>query len=280
MLRLTRSRLLPLLLDACSPLATFNRLVPKDGGVQRWSDMAFGRHERQRLDVYAPKCAEKLPLLVFLYGGSWQSGTKDGYAFAGRAFAARGFVTLIPDYRLVPQVVFPAFLEDNAAAVRWARANADAHGGDPDRIVLVGHSAGAYNAAMLALDPQWLGADRHAIRGFVGLAGPYDFLPLDGPVTRAAFGEAPDKAATQPINHVSAAAPPAFLATGSEDQTVWPRNTKALAARLHAAGVPVETQVYSGIGHVGIVTALAKPFRNRAPVLADAVAFAQKVTLR
>jgi len=277
MARLRRFLLLPLLLGGCSPLTAFNGLVPKDGGVERAADLAFGDHARQRLDVYAPDGARGRPVVVFIYGGSWASGTKDGYGFAGRAFAARGFVTVVPDYRLVPEVAFPAFLEDNAAAVRWVRANVAAYGGDPGRIVLVGHSAGAYNAAMLALDPRWLGPDRAAVKGFVGLAGPYDFLPLDGPVTRAAFGSAPDLPATQPVNHASPGDPPALLLTGSDDTTVRPRNSEALERRLRAAGVPVERRVYPGLGHVGIVTALARPFRGKAPVLADAVAFAGRV---
>src|SRR3546814_8631076 len=97
----------------------------------------------------------------------------------GRAFAAQGFVVAVPDYRLVPKVRFPAFVEDSAAAVKWVRAHIARFGGDPDRIVLAGHSAGAYNAAMLAVDPQWLGPDRAAVKGWATLAGPYEFLPLD-----------------------------------------------------------------------------------------------------
>ncbi|MDP8912885.1 MAG: alpha/beta hydrolase, partial [Pseudomonadota bacterium] len=199
MLRLPAFFLMALsaLLAACSPLRTFNSLVPKDHGaalIERGS--AYGAHPRQRLDIYRPRTStgakqgqaarSPLPVILFLYGGSWQSGMREGYGFAGRALAARGFLVAVPDYRLVPEVRFPAFLEDNAGALRWMRANAVRLGGDPERIVLVGHSAGAYNAAMLALDPRWLGEDRRAVRGFVGLAGPYDFLPLSGPITNAA----------------------------------------------------------------------------------------------
>ena len=143
----------------------------------------------------------------------------------------------IPDYRLVPQVRYPAFLQDNAAAVRWVRVHAREVGGDPDRLVLAGHSAGAYNAAMLAMDGRWLGTDRRAVRGWIGLAGPYDFLPLDTPVTQATFGAAPDSAATQPISFAGAGDPPALLATGDEDTLVRPRNSDTLAARLTAVGV-------------------------------------------
>ncbi len=282
-MRLGRGRViggvLGLLAAACSPLRTFNAVVPKDGGVRLVArDAAFGPDPRQRLDVYAPRGAGgALPVIVFFYGGSWNSGTKRGYAFVGRALAAQGFVVAVPDYRLVPQVRFPAFLQDNAAAVRWVRVHAAELGGDPDRVVLAGHSAGAYNAAMLALDPRWLGADRRYVRGWIGLAGPYDFT-LDGPVTRATFGDAPDPRLTQPVTFAGAGDPPALLATGDKDTLVQPRNSDALAARLESAGVRAERRRYPGVGHVGLLTAVAKPFRGRAPVLADMAAFAHEVT--
>ena len=268
------------LLVACSPLRTFDAVVPKDGGVVvAVRDTAFGADPRQRIDIYAPRGRTGvLPMIVFIYGGSWDSGTKRGYAFVGRALAARGFVVAVPDYRLVPRVRFPAFLQDNAAAVRWVRAHAREVGGDPDRVVLAGHSAGAYDAAMLAMDPRWLGADRRAVRGWIGLAGPYDFLPLDGPVTRAAFGGVPEPRDTQPVTFASEGDPPALLATGDKDTLVAPRNSDALAARLTAAGVRVERRRYPGVGHVGLVTAIAKPFRGKAAVLDDMVAFAREVT--
>ena len=149
---------------------------------------------------------------------------------------------------------------------------------DGDRIVLAGHSAGAYIAAMLAVDKRWLGADRKAVRGLAGLAGPYDFAPFDKDASRAAFGQWPDAAETQPITHADASAPPALLLAGVKDTTVRPRNSEALAAKLRAAGVEAELKAYPGIGHIGILTAIAKPFRGKAPVLADVTAFAGKVT--
>lgn len=269
--------LLGLLASACSPLKIFNALMPKDGGVRLVaSDVAFGPDPRQHLDVYAPRAASATPrpIIVFLYGGSWNSGTKSGYSFVGRALASRGFVVAIPDYRLVPQIRYPAFLQDNAAAVRWVRSHAAGLGGDADRILLAGHSAGAYDAAMLALDPRWLGDDRKAVRGLIGLAGPYDFLPFDGPVVEQTFGAVADPVETQPVHYVRKADPPAFLATGDEDDTVRPANSDSLAAKLQAVGVPVERRRYPGIGHAGLVTAIARPLRGRAPVLGDMVAFA------
>lgn len=267
------------LLAACSPTRLFNGLASVGaGGVERVRDQPYGPGSRARLDVYVPPRGDgrPKPVLVFIYGGSWDSGEKETYPFAGLAFAGRGFVTVVPDYRLVPQVRYPSFLEDNAAAVRWARDNAARFGGDPDRIVIVGHSAGAYNAAMLALDQRWLdraGVPRGAVRAWAGLAGPYDFLPLDDRATIAAFGGSSDLPDTQPVNHVDRADPPSFLATGATDGRVSPRHTRDLAARLQAAGVPVETRFYPRVGHVGIVLALSGPFRGRAPVLDDVTTF-------
>jgi dipeptidyl aminopeptidase/acylaminoacyl peptidase len=130
----------------------------------------------------------------------------------------------------------------------------------------MGHSAGAYNAAMLALDERWLGADRSAVRGLVGLAGPYDFLPLDIPVTIAAFGQERDLAQTQPISFASPGDPPALLLHGALDTTAYPRNSERLASLLRAAGVDARVKLYPRVGHIGIVTALARPLRGRAPV--------------
>ena len=154
----------------------------------------WGRAAPARRRLCAGLAAARLrPVVVFFYGGAWSSGRREDYAFVGRALAAQGFVVVVPDYRLVPEVRFPTFLDDSAAAVQWARENGAAFGGDGERITLVGHSAGAYNAAMLALDPRWLGPDRAAVRGFVALAGPFDFLPLDDPATIAAFGAGRDR---------------------------------------------------------------------------------------
>lgn len=263
------------------PLAGFNAVMPKDRASARVAhSLPYGPGARLRLDVYAPRAAATRPraVIVFFYGGSWNSGHRQGYGFAARALAARGFLVLVPDHRLVPEAVYPDFLRDCAAAVRWARHEAGRFGGDGNRIVLIGHSAGAYNAAMLALDPGLLGPDGAAIRGWVGLAGPYYFLPLDEPVTRAAFGAWPRPAETQPLNRVAAGAPPALLLHGADDVRVRPRNSIGLAERLRAVGADARPKVYPGLGHIGILTALAIPFRRQAPVLADVAGFAREVT--
>lgn len=268
---------------ACSPLTTFDALVPKDrAGTRVASAIAYGEGPRRQLDVYAPRAepGRARPVIVFFYGGSWSSGTRSGYAFVGRALAAQGFVVVVPDYRLVPEVRYPAFVEDGAAAVRWTAGHAAEYGGDPARIVLMGHSAGAYIAAMLAVDDRWLGRDRRAIKGLVGLAGPYDFTPFDVPASRAAFGEWPRPAETQPVTWAGAGDPPTLLLVGSDDTTVRPRNSEALAIRLRSGGVDAELRSYPKLGHVGVLLALARPFRGKAPALRDVSEFVRRVADR
>ncbi|GAM99371.1 carboxylesterase family protein [alpha proteobacterium U9-1i] len=285
MLRRTFFAALPALLAACTPsLGAFNRWAPHDAGARRvLTGAAYGTDARQKLDAYAPvaPAGAPMPVIVFIYGGSWDSGARGDYGFVGDAFAARGFLALVPDYRLVPDVRFPGFVEDCAAAVAWAHANAAAHGGDPNNIVLVGHSAGAYNVMMLALDAHFLrdaGVPAGAVRGAIGLAGPYDFLPFDVNSTRAAFGQTTDAQTTQPVSFARSDAPPLLLLWGERDTTVGPRNLEGLERAVHTAGGRVETKRYPRVDHVGIMLALSRPFRRRAPVLDDVTAFAQRVT--
>jgi acetyl esterase/lipase len=263
-------------LAACSPLAVVNGLLPDDG-YRREEGIAYGEGERRRLDLYTPESVRRPEaLVVFFYGGSWRSGRRQDYRFVGQSLTSLGFVTVIPDYRLYPDVVFPAFVEDCAAAVAWAQRHADAAGVAHGRVFVMGHSAGAYNAAMVALAPQYLaaqGGDAGAIAGFIGLAGPYDFLPLEGRLLTRVFGGARDLAATQPVDFVTPASPPALLATGEDDTTVLPRNTKRLAARLREAGVPVQEKIYPGVDHYRLIGAVAEPLRRFAPVLADTETF-------
>ena len=264
--------------DSLGALNALNTLTPGDRGVRKVVDGApFGPDPRQKLDVYAPTSPSAAsPVVVFFYGGSWNSGDRQGYAFVGEALGARGFVTVIPDYRLVPQVVFPAFVQDGAAAVRWTRDNIARYGGDPARLALSGHSAGAYISAMLALDERWFRQADVApslVRALANLAGPYDFYPFDVPASQNTFGAYPDPQATQPINFVRRDAPPAWLAYGTKDTTVMPRNSISLAAALQRAGASAELKAYPGLDHIAILIALSKPFRGKAPVLHDMTGF-------
>ncbi len=227
--------------------------------------------------MYRPDAASgAAPLVVFLYGGNWRTGNKAMYPFVARPLAALGAVVVVPDYRLFPEVRFPSFLQDNAQAVAWALAHAREFGADPGRLVLLGHSAGAYNAAMLALDPRWLreaGVGRERLAGAVGLAGPYDFLPITDPDVIPVFASVDDGPASQPITYVDGRNAPMLLLAGTEDTTVMPGNSVRLANRIRAAGGPVEQKLYTGLGHIGIVTAFAPLFSGRAPVLDDVARF-------
>ena len=242
------------------------------------TNVAYGDDARQKLDIYLPKpnAVGGSAVLIFFHGGSWRDGEREGYGFLGRAFAARGFVTVIADYRKAPRVRFPAFVEDTAAAIAWAHANIAKHNGDAERIFVMGHSAGAHIAMMTALDPQWLAAKNltpDVIKGVIGLAGPYDFLPLTTESSQIALGQWPDLTETQPITFARAEAPPLLLLTGDKDTVVKPRNSKILSAKIQALGGQQQLQIYPDVDHADIIMAVARPFRQKAPVVADVVNF-------
>jgi acetyl esterase/lipase len=286
--------LVPLVLLALAAYWFFQQPPPRqlDLADQYWpaqrgaklliKNQSFDPERKVKLDIWAPKTAtsKPMPVIVFFYGGSWNSGSKDFYGFAGRALAEQGYIVVLPDYRLFPEVRFPAFLEDGAAAVAWVHDNIGRVGGDPDRIFLSGHSAGAYNAVMLALDRQWLGRQgkrTNIVKAVAALAGPYDFFPFDSESTINAFGKANDPKMTQPVHFADNAAPPLWLATGDVDTTVKPRNSKSLCARMEDAGGPAQCTIYAGVDHSDIIMAVAKPFRTKAPVLDEMVAFLRSV---
>jgi len=263
-------------LVSCAPVKLVNDLVPTDTFRQE-RDIPYGANERQRLDVYSPvNAAGPAPVVVFFYGGSWRSGSRTDYLFAGEALASRGFVAVIADYRLYPEVQFPDFVVDSAHAVRWTRDNVARFGGDPQRIFLMGHSAGAYNAAMLAFDASYLrdaGFDRSAVKGFIGLAGPYDFLPVTSQLMRGVFGYPDTSPATQPVNFVAAGGPPVLLIVAARDSVVDPGNSARLAQRIRRAGGSVREVTYDQLDHRTVVGALASPLRGLAPVLDDVAGF-------
>lgn len=265
------------ILSGCSVFKVLNTLTPANG-VHEVPDVAYGPEVRNRLDIYTPKAnVEQAPVVVFFYGGSWTHGERANYAFVGRALAERGIVAVIADYRLYPEVTYPDFVEDSAKAVAWTRKHIKTYGGDPDRLFVMGHSAGAYNAAMLALDPRWLareGVSNHIISGWIGLAGPYDFLPIKDPEIQRAFLFPNTPRDSQPINHINAGSPPALLLASNKDKEVDPkRNTGGLAMKLREAGLPVRELYFSRTTHGSLVGAFAKPLRSLAPVIDEVVMF-------
>ncbi len=273
------STMLTFLMAGCSATGALNA-VTTSSSYTLSADVAYGTHPRQKLDIYTPTAASPAtgrPVVVFIYGGSWNDGTRAQYQFVGEALAARGVVVLIADYRLYPEVRYPDFLIDNAQAVAYGLDHAARLGGDPKRVFVMGHSAGGYNAAMLALDARWLNAAGHApseLAGWIGLAGPYDFYPIINPKAKPVFFHPNYPPNSQPIAFAASSAPRSFVAAADDDKLVNPqRNTVQMADRLQAAGVPVTLKLYSRASHTTLIGAFAWPLRWIAPVLEDVHAF-------
>jgi len=264
------------LLTGCSATGALNALVPRGTYTGR-EGVAYGNGPRRMLDVYQPLAAARggtPPIVVFFYGGNWKSGERADYRFVGEALASSGAIVVVPDYRLYPEVTYPDFLADNAAAVNWAFEHARELGGDPANVVVMGHSAGAYSAAMMALDPRWLGARRSQLAGFIGIAGPYEFLPIENPDTRRAFNWPNTPRASQPIAYVANKAPRTLLLAAGKDKLVDPqRNTVALGNALRAQGVDTTVKLLDGVSHVTIIASVAGPLNFMSTVREDVQAF-------
>ncbi len=263
-------------LSACSPFALLNATIGEDGFTVQ-SGIRFGPDVRHALDVYVPKQRSgPLPVVVFFYGGSWRQGERADYLFAAEALTSRGYVVIVPDYRLFPDVRFPAFVEDGAKAVRWVLDHVAEFGGDPGRLYLMGHSAGAHIAAMLTLDESYLaavGVPRNTIRGTIALAGPYAFYPSRTANVAPIFAHLADENAARPIVYVDGDEAPMLLLHGDADDTVFVFNTLDLSKAVRDAGGSARHIIYPDVGHLGILFALGRPFRGIAPVLNDAAAF-------
>jgi acetyl esterase/lipase len=256
-------------------LGLLNLLVPRAGFVAH-RGLCFGSDPRQKMDIYVPKALyAPAPVLLFFHGGGWQGGRRGDYLAFGQVFAGAGIVTAVADYRLYPQVTYPAFVEDAAAALAFLHAQACVYGGDPARLFVSGHSAGAYNAVMLASEPAFLeakGGDPDWIAGVIGIAGPYNFLPMVQKEYVDMF-HGPKNLDTMPVNHVTGPRPPMLLVTGTRDRTVSPGNTQSMAARLKSAGSAVKEIHYRGMGHVGILLSLLPGLRGLAPLRRDMLDF-------
>ncbi len=229
----------------------------------------------RELDIYRPSAVSvPAPVALFFYGGSWRDGSRSEYAFVGQALAAQGVLTVVADYRKYPPVRFPDFEVDAAKAARWTIDHVSDLGGDPRRVFIVGHSAGAQIAALLGSDAHYLSAEGLKPRDFagvIGIAGPYDFLPLTDPKLIEVFGDKSQWPASQPINFVDGDEPPFLLLQGDGDRVVNPGNSQRMAAKLREAGVGVTYKRYPDIGHFRILAGLR--YTSLAPTLADIVAF-------
>ena len=269
------------LLAGCSGAGSriINALTPSSGYVET-HDIAYGDGPRRMLDVYRPATlapGAKAPVVVFFYGGSWRTGSKADYRFVADALTSHGIVTVIADYRLYPEVRYPEFLDDTAAAVAWTFREIGSYGGDPDRIFVAGHSAGAYDAAMIAFDSRWLARydikpDR--LRGFIGLAGPYNFLPIKDEDVKPVFDWPATTPDSQPINHVTRDSIPALLIAAKNDRFVYPEvNTEPMAERLRAVGADVTVDIHSGVNHVTLIGSMSRALRPLAPVAKEFTQF-------
>lgn len=265
-------------------LDTVDRITGGSRDVTLVHSESLGDHAKQKLTVYSAAetvdDAKPKPVFLFIHGGGWRSGDIDDYGFLARGLAPEGYVVVLAGYRLGPDGVFPAMLEDSAKAVAWTKANIAGYGGDPDAIFISGHSAGAYNVAMLGLDRQWMGREglgTDAIAGIIGLSGPYDFYPFAAESTKLAFGGANDPLTTQPVEFARADAPPMLLIQGEKDTVVKPRNTIALAKVITESGGKVETAMFPDMDHNAPILALASPWRWDPSFTNTLTAFTSKV---
>ena len=264
-------------LCACAPLKLqLANAAASFGHYTRLANLAYGPQQANKLDVYRPLHGDHHPIVVFFYGGGWNSGDKADFKFVGGALAESGFVTVVPNYRRYPEAMFLAFMQDAAQAVAWTRAHAQEWGADPEDLFVVGHSAGAHIAVLLALDEQYLhqaGGSTRWLRGAVGLSGPYDFLPFREAYLNELFGPPENFPRSQPINYVRADAPPLLLMHGLEDTRVQAGNTRRLTSAMQAVGGQVRALYFEGAGHTDLVAAFSTIKRHRLPVLQNIQAF-------
>lgn len=259
--------------------AALLNVAASGGGHRVRRDVPYGADPDQRLDIYVPHApwsgAGARPTVVFVHGGSWESGDKGLYRFVAEALTSRGWVAVIPDYRKYPRARWPLFMEDGADALSWVADHVAEWGGDRARLIAMGHSAGAHIVALLALDTRFLARASQPVRlaGVVGLSGPYDFLPITDPTVQQVFAPASDLDQTQPIRFAHAGAPPMLLLHGERDETVLPRNAVNLAACLRAVGAVAHVRLYPGLDHVRTLVALGRPYRLRSPLLDDIAGF-------
>lgn len=268
--RLLFAGLAALMLSGCEAVffSAMNGVAHHDGVIEH-HDIVFEPAHDVALDVYSPARAKHAPVVVFFYGGAWQDGKRQWYRWVGRRLAEQGVVAVVPDYRKYPQVKLDGFMHDAAEAVGWTHANIQRFGGDPNDLFVMGHSSGAHLAAMLASNAHWLEQVEmrpRQLRGFIGLSGPYDFLPLRQQVYINMFGDThQQQMRSQPVDFVNGDEPPMLLLQGGDDKTVYPDNTLSLAAAMHKQGESVTAHVYPGVTHAGMLLSLSRPFHGKAP---------------
>ncbi len=225
------------------------------------TDISYGNHDRQKLDIYIPKIEkeEPLPVIVFFHGGRWTFGSKDQYKFVGMTLSNMGYIVVLPNTRLYPEVKHPTFVEDGAKAVAWVYNNVAEYGAD-DNLFLSGHSSGAHIASLIVADESYLSGydlSPDIINAFAGLSGPYDFVPQDNDL-KDMFGATESefsKAMTTP--YIDGNEPPMLLIYGQKDEQVWARNHELLSDKIREKGGQVEVKLYPEADHTDTVSALS-----------------------
>jgi acetyl esterase/lipase len=274
--------LLVLLLGGCHQAYFGTINIGADAPLVESRSLLYDVERKLAVDVYrATDAPANAPLILFFYGGTWRYGQREWYRFVGESLADHGFVVMIPDYRTAPEVAWPAFIEDGARAAAFAKAHAGDFGADPARMFLMGHSAGGHIAAMLATDARWLGAvglRPRDFRALIGLAGPYDFLPIWNPRMKEIFPDDGQLTDTQPIHFVDGDEPPMLLLRGDQDIIVLSRHNDEMAALMTSVGIQVETKTYPMVGHSQIVTTLARDRSDLSPTLADVVEYVRRMS--
>ncbi len=281
MLRLLSTALL-CLLAGCHH-AYFGAInVGADAPLVESRSVEFDAEHDLAIDIYrATDAPANAPLILFFYGGTWRYGQKEWYRFVGESLADAGFVVMIPDYRTAPDIAFPAFVEDAARAAAFAQRNATRYGADAHKMFLMGHSAGGHIAGLLATDQHWLadvGMKPRDFLGFIGVAAPYDFLPIWNPRMLQVFPDKSHHADTQPINFVDGDEPPMLLLRGTIDPVIFARHNHNMAAKLAMFDIPAEMRTYARVGHAEILTAIARDRTDDAPTRADVVAFVRRLS--
>lgn len=263
---------------SCSPTTLINVVSPSNH-YDKKTNIAYGKYERQKLDIYIPNYLEEehknSTVIVFFHGGGWDSGNKNKYKFVASRLTLEGYTVVIPSYRIYPNVVFPTFIEDAALAIAWLKNNQNDYSINTDKVYVMGHSAGAHIASLLTADKRYLesaGISVSYIAGFIGLAGPYNFLPLTSDKLKKIFPKE-IRTNSQPINFVDGTEVPYLLLHGTDDKTVWPQNSQTLAEKILSKNGNVTLQLYEGINHIGIISPFIPGFKNSTPTVQDIINF-------
>jgi acetyl esterase/lipase len=257
---------------ACAPVTVLNTITPSSSFVKA-SNISYGPLERQSLDIYrAENPRANAPVLLFIHGGSWEDGSKNIYKFLAEGFTSEGFDVVVPNYRLYPEAVYPQMIEDTALSVAFTAKQFD---GRP--LVIMGHSAGAYNVLMTGLDKNYLaqaGGDLcQSVAGIVSLSGPTGIIPLSEEPFITIF---PDRFTKEdaPLNNVTDISPPIFFGHGAEDKTVYPQNSERLAETIKARGGVANVEIYLDMDHTDAVRVLSRHFDGGSSLKDDIIKFA------